>query len=37
VDRPRPTAAYAPDGAQVGQRALRNTCLAYLPKATPTI
>jgi aminopeptidase N len=25
-----PTAAYAPDGAQVGQRALRNTCLAYL-------
>ncbi|MFO7541692.1 MAG: aminopeptidase N [Thiobacillus sp.] len=25
-----PTEPYAPDGAQVGQRALRNTCLAYL-------
>jgi aminopeptidase N len=25
-----PTAPYAPDGAQVGQRALRNTCLGYL-------
>ena len=25
-----PSEAYAPDGAQVGRRALRNTCLAYL-------
>ncbi len=25
-----PTEAYAPDGAQVGRRALRNACLAYL-------
>jgi aminopeptidase N len=25
-----PNEAYAPDGAQVGRRALRNTCLAYL-------
>ncbi|MDP1924788.1 MAG: DUF3458 domain-containing protein, partial [Thiobacillus sp.] len=28
-----PTAAYAPDGAQVGQRALRNACLAYLAES----
>jgi aminopeptidase N len=28
-----PTEAYAPDGAQVGQRALRNTCLAYLAES----
>lgn len=28
-----PTAAYAPDGAQVGQRALRNTCLGYLAES----
>mgnify|MGYP005845058479 CR=1 FL=1 len=26
-------AAYAPDGAQVGQRALRNACLAYLAES----
>jgi aminopeptidase N len=26
-------AAYAPDGAQVGQRALRNTCLGYLAES----
>ena len=25
--------AYAPDGAQVGRRALRNTCLAYLSES----
>jgi aminopeptidase N len=25
-----PNEAYAPDGAQVGRRSLRNTCLAYL-------
>ena len=28
-----PTTAYAPDGAQVGQRALRNACLAYLAES----
>jgi aminopeptidase N len=28
-----PTAAYAPDGAQVGQRALRNACLGYLAES----
>ncbi|MFP5411155.1 MAG: DUF3458 domain-containing protein, partial [Gammaproteobacteria bacterium] len=28
-----PTAAYAPDGTQVGQRALRNACLAYLAES----
>ncbi len=28
-----PAAAYAPDGAQVGQRALRNACLAYLAES----
>ena len=28
-----PSAAYAPDGAQVGQRALRNTCQAYLAES----
>jgi aminopeptidase N len=28
-----PTTAYAPDGAQVGQRALRNTCLGYLAES----
>jgi aminopeptidase N len=28
-----PTVAYAPDGAQVGQRALRNACLAYLAES----
>jgi len=28
-----PTAAYTPDGAQVGQRALRNTCLGYLAES----
>ncbi|MBS0462130.1 MAG: aminopeptidase N [Proteobacteria bacterium] len=30
-----PTAAYASDGAQVGQRALRNACLAYLAESDP--
>ncbi|WP_018078871.1 aminopeptidase N [Thiobacillus denitrificans] len=28
-----PTTAYAPDGSQVGQRALRNACLAYLAES----
>jgi aminopeptidase N len=28
-----PTAPYAPDGAQVGQRALRNACLGYLAES----
>ena len=28
-----PTAPYAPDGAQVGRRALRNLCLAYLAES----
>ncbi len=28
-----PTSAYAPDGAQVGQRALRNACLGYLAES----
>jgi aminopeptidase N len=28
-----PTAAYAPDGVQVGKRALRNACLAYLAES----
>jgi len=28
-----PTDPYAPDGAQVGQRALRNACLAYLAES----
>jgi aminopeptidase N len=28
-----PTAPYAPDGAQVGQRALRNVCLGYLAES----
>ena len=28
-----PTDAYAPEGAQVGRRALRNACLAYLAEA----
>ncbi|MGE5319644.1 MAG: aminopeptidase N, partial [Hyphomicrobiaceae bacterium] len=28
-----PTAAYAPDGAQVGKRALRNACLGYLAES----
>jgi aminopeptidase N len=28
-----PTGTYAPEGAQVGQRALRNACLAYLAEA----
>ncbi|ODU32324.1 MAG: aminopeptidase N [Thiobacillus sp. SCN 62-729] len=28
-----PAAAYVPDGAQVGQRALRNACLAYLAES----
>ncbi len=28
-----PTAAYAPDGAQVGRRALRNLCLGYLAES----
>ena len=28
-----PTEAYAPDGAQVGRRALRNACLAYLAES----
>jgi aminopeptidase N len=28
-----PTTAYAPDGAQVGQRALRNACLGYLAES----
>ncbi|MFP5410292.1 MAG: aminopeptidase N, partial [Gammaproteobacteria bacterium] len=28
-----PSEAYAPDGAQVGQRALRNTCLGYLAES----
>jgi len=28
-----PTAAYAPDGEQVGQRAMRNACLAYLAES----
>ena len=28
-----PTASYAPDGAQVGQRALRNACLGYLAES----
>ena len=31
-----PTAPYAPDGAQVGRRALRNLCLAYLAESEPT-
>jgi aminopeptidase N len=30
-----PTAPYAPDGAQVGRRALRNLCLAYLAESEP--
>jgi len=28
-----PTVAYAPDGAQVGRRALRNVCLGYLAES----
>jgi len=28
-----PTEAYTPDGAQVGQRALRNACLGYLAES----
>jgi len=28
-----PTVPYAPDGAQVGQRALRNACLGYLAES----
>ncbi len=28
-----PSEAYAPDGAQVGQRALRNACLGYLAES----
>ncbi|MBT9569319.1 MAG: aminopeptidase N [Thiobacillus sp.] len=28
-----PTTAYVPDGAQVGQRALRNACLGYLAES----
>ncbi|HEX8989973.1 MAG TPA: DUF3458 domain-containing protein, partial [Rhodocyclaceae bacterium] len=28
-----PTGPYAPDGGQVGRRALRNSCLAYLAEA----
>ncbi|MDP2028671.1 MAG: aminopeptidase N [Thiobacillus sp.] len=28
-----PTEAYAPDGAQVGRRALRNACLGYLAES----
>ncbi|MHB1094206.1 aminopeptidase N [Thiobacillus sp.] len=28
-----PSEAYAPDGAQVGRRALRNACLAYLAES----
>ncbi len=28
-----PTAAYVPEGAQVGRRALRNTCLGYLAES----
>ncbi|OYX28863.1 MAG: aminopeptidase N [Hydrogenophilales bacterium 32-62-9] len=31
-----PTEPYAPDGAQLGRRALRNTCLAYLAEAAPS-
>ena len=30
-----PSEAYAPDGAQVGQRALRNACLGYLAESDP--
>ena len=30
-----PTAPYAPEGAQVGGRALRNLCLAYLAESEP--
>jgi aminopeptidase N len=30
-----PQEAYAPDGAQVGRRALRNACLAYLADGDP--
>jgi aminopeptidase N len=30
-----PTEPYAPDGAQLGRRALRNTCLGYLAEAAP--
>ncbi|MCA1979167.1 MAG: aminopeptidase N [Thiobacillus sp.] len=31
-----PSEPYAPDGAQAGRRALRNTCLAYLADADPS-
>jgi aminopeptidase N len=31
-----PTAPYAPEGAQVGRRALRNLCLAYLAESEPS-
>ncbi len=31
-----PNEPYAPDGAQVGRRALRNTCLAYLGESDAT-
>jgi len=30
-----PTAPYAPEGAQVGRRALRNLCLGYLAESEP--
>ena len=30
-----PTAPYCPEGAQVGRRALRNICLAYLAESEP--
>jgi aminopeptidase N len=30
-----PTAPYAPEGAQVGRRALRNACLGYLAEVEP--
>ncbi|MBT9539971.1 aminopeptidase N [Thiobacillus sp.] len=30
-----PTEPYAPDGAQLGRRALRNACLGYLAEAAP--
>ena len=31
-----PNEPYAPDGAQVGRRALRNTCLGYLGESDTT-
>ena len=31
-----PTEPYAPDGTQLGRRALANTCLAYLAEAAPS-